>query len=568
MRARNSWLMTYKETPQHAEITSHQLMLRAGLIKRLGSGLYTWLPFGLRILQKVETVVREEMNRSGALELLMPNIQPAELWKESGRWFDFGPLLLKMKDRGERDFCFGPTHEEVITDLLRDDLTSYKQLPINFYQIQTKFRDEIRPRFGVMRAREFTMKDAYSFHLNESSLADTYKIMYDTYCRIFDRLGLHYRAVEADTGSIGGSTSHEFQVLADSGEDLIFYSDGSDYAANIEKAEYLTPEKTSPQSTNERVLVDTPKAKTIADVVTMLKLPIEKTVKTLLVEGTEHPIVALVLRGDHTLNEFKAEKHDWVKSPLCFVDEEKASKIIGANFGSLGPVDLALPTVVDHSAAVLSDFCCGANQNDKHYINVNWDRDTRIEQQVSLRNVVENDLSPDGKGKLKSCRGIEVGHIFQLGDKYSRSMNATVLNESGKATPMQMGCYGLGVSRVVAASIEQHHDEKGIVWPDALAPFQIILLPMNMKKSQHVKEVAESLYQTLLDKNVDVLLDDRNERAGVMFADSELIGIPHQIVIGDKGLANGIVEYKKRADNAKKEIKLDELAPFIDTLFK
>lgn len=568
MRTSQFCLMTYKETPQEAEVVSHQLMLRAGMIKRLGSGLYTWLPLGLRVLQNVERIVREEMNRSGALELLMPNIQPAELWEESGRWGDFGPLLLKITDRGDRAFCFGPTHEEVITDLLRDRLNSYKQLPVNFYQIQTKFRDEIRPRFGVMRAREFMMKDAYSFHLTDASLKDTYQTMHDTYCRIFDRMGLKYRPVEADTGSIGGSTSHEFQVLAETGEDEIFYSDGSDYAANIEKATYLPPEKVAYTPKDDMLMVDTPGAKTIQDVVDALSLPIEKTIKTLIVEGTETPLVALVLRGDHTLNELKAEKHPLVKTPLSFVPEEKAKQILGADFGSLGPVGLSIPTIVDHSASVLTDFCCGANENDKHYINVNWDRDVKIQQEDSLRNVVVGDRSPDGKGQLSSCRGIEVGHIFQLGDKYAKAMHATVLDEKGQSHPMQMGCYGLGVSRVVAASIEQHHDDDGIIWPEPLAPFKATILPFNMHKSTLVKQHAEALYQQLLDKGVEVLLDDRNERAGVMFADCDLIGIPHRFIIGEKSLKDDKIEYSHRQDKAKKSISLAELPQFIQDLFQ
>jgi prolyl-tRNA synthetase len=563
MRTSEFCLITYKETPQEAEVTSHQLMLRAGMIKRLGSGLYSWLPLGVRVLQKVEAIVRQEMNKAGALEVLMPNVQPAELWHETGRWDEFGPQLLKITDRANREYCFGPTHEEVITSFCRDELNSYKQLPVNFYQIQTKFRDEIRPRFGVMRAREFLMKDAYSFHLNADSLKTTYDTMYQAYCNIFDRMTLSYRAVQADTGSIGGSTSHEFQVLADTGEDEIFYSDESDYAANIEKATYLPPEKIEYDSKHDMASVDTPNTKTINDLVSFLKLPIEKTVKTLLVEGEETPIVALVLRGDHSLNELKAEKHPLIKSPLSFVEEEKGAKILGANFGSLGPVDLKIPYIVDHSASVLTDFCCGANQNDKHLVNVNWTRDVPLDVLADLRNVVLGDLSPDGKGRLKSCRGIEVGHIFQLGDKYSRAMNATVLDENGKAQTMQMGCYGLGVSRVVAASIEQNHDDSGIIWPEPIAPFQAIILPMNRHKSDKVKQESDALYQFLQDNNIDVLLDDRKERAGVMFADADLIGIPHRFIIGEKSLNNGFIEYSHRQDMIKKELPLANIKDFI-----
>ena len=564
MRLSQYFLATQKETPQDAEIISHQLMIRAGLIRKLSSGLYTWLPLGLKILHKVETIVREELNAIGALEILMPAVQPAELWQESERWDTFGAQLLKMTDRAGREFCYGPTHEEVITDMLRGELKSYKQLPLNLYQIQTKFRDEIRPRFGVMRSREFIMKDAYSFHIDKDCLAKTYEKMHQAYCNIFDRLGLHYRAVDADSGSIGGSASHEFQVLAENGEDLIFYSDESDYAANIEKASHLLPEPVSQQDTPARKEnVATPNAKTIDDVVSLLTLPIEKTIKTLLVEGEESPAVALILRGDHTLNEIKAENHPQIKSPLTFIDEDKATELTGSTFGSLGPVELNMPIIVDHSAAAITDFCCGANQSDHHFINCNWYTDATWTECVDLRNVVEGDISPDGKGTLRSARGIEVGHIFQLGKKYSTAMKATVLNQNGKATPMEMGCYGIGISRIVAAAIEQHHDDKGIVWPAPLAPFQMVIVPMNMHKSDVVKQKAFELYEQLKEQGVDVLLDDRNERAGVMFADSELVGIPHRITIGAKGLDNGIVEYKHRKDIDKQEITLDALNEFI-----
>jgi prolyl-tRNA synthetase len=568
MKLSQYFVPTHKEIPQDAEIISHQLMLRAGLIRKLGSGLYTWLPLGLKVLRKIETIVREELNNAGALEILMPAVQPAELWQESERWDTFGPLLLKMTDRGKREFCFGPTHEEVITDLTRKELKSYKQLPLNLYQIQTKFRDEIRPRFGVMRAREFIMKDAYSFHTDKTCLAETYQKMHTAYSNVFTRLGLTFRAVDADTGSIGGSASHEFQVLADNGEDLIFYSDQSDYAANIEKASYYFPAPvTEGQIQQSRMqLVDTPNVKTIQDVVNYLDLPIEKTIKTLLVEGNETEAVALVLRGDHILNELKAEKHALVKSPLTFIEEDKANALTNSVFGSLGPVELELPILVDHSAAALEDFCCGANQIEKHLTNCNWHIDAKWTELADLRNVVEGDISPDGKGHLSSARGIEVGHIFQLGTKYSQAMNASVLNDQGKAVPIEMGCYGLGISRVVAAAIEQHHDENGIIWPKPLAPFDITLLPMNMHKSEKVKAFTEELYQKLTAQGFDVLLDDRNERAGVMFADSDLIGIPHRIVIGEKSLNNEMVEYKSRKTNEKKDIPLSELDSFISEL--
>ncbi len=568
MKLSQYYLPTYKETPQEAELPSHQLMLRAGLIQRNGSGIYSWLPLGLKVLQKVQDIVRDELNKAGALEMLMPNIQPAELWQESGRWEDFGPLLLKIKDRNKREYCFGPTHEEVITALTRHVLSSYKQLPVNLYQIQTKFRDEIRPRFGVMRAREFLMKDAYSFHTNTTSLKETYEAMYTAYSNIFNRLGLQFRAVDADTGSIGGSASHEFQVLADSGEDVIFYCAQSDYAANVEKAEYLVCDKPSDEQIKTLELIDTPKAKTIDDVVKQLSLPIEKTIKTLLVKGSESPMVAIVLRGDHQLNEIKAENHPLVQAPLTFVDEEFAIKQLGASFGSLGPVHLDMPILVDHSAYQVVNFCCGANQDDKHFINANWTRDVSPTEVTYLRNVVDGDLSPCGKGVLKSCRGIEVGHIFQVGDKYAKAMGQSVLDEHGKAISVLMGCYGLGVSRVVAAAIEQHHDESGILWPDSLAPFSVTILPMNMHKSPRVKEQSLSFYTLMKNQGIDVLLDDRNERAGVMFADWELIGTPHCFVIGEKGLDKGLIEYKCRKTATKKDIPLKDIQPFIDELFK
>ena len=511
MRASQWFLATQKEVPNDAEITSHQLMLRAGMIRKLGSGLYTWMPLGLKVLRKVEQIVREEMNRAKAMELLMPAIQPAELWQETGRWETFGGLLLTMKDSNDREYCYGPTHEEVITDIMRHELQSYKQLPLNFYQIQTKFRDEIRPRFGVMRAREFIMKDSYSFHLSLESLQETYKDMYDAYSRIFDRMGLKYRAVEADTGAIGGSASHEFQVLADSGEDLIFYSDASDYAANIEQATSLKPAKANKPSSEAMKLVDTPDQKTIADVTSFLNIESSEAIKTLIVKGKEHPMVALVLRGDDELNEFKAIKHPLVDSPLVFIDEENILKTLKAPVGSLGPINLTMPVIVDHHALAMNSFACGANIADKHYINAVWDRDANNYEAHDLRNVKDGDVSPDGKGTLHSCRGIEVGHVFQLGDKYAKAMNAAVINEQGQLQTMMMGCYGLGITRVVAAAIEQHHDDKGIIWPQAIAPFQVVIIPINGHKSQAVKDQADVLYQQFSDLGIDVLLDDRNE---------------------------------------------------------
>ncbi len=568
MRSSQWLLTTLKETPNDAEIPSHQLMLRAGMIRKLGSGLYTWLPLGLKVLRKVEQIVREEMNRSHAMEVLMPAVQPAELWHETGRWETFGGQLLTMLDSNGRNYCFGPTHEEVITDLMRQELQSYKQLPVNLYQIQTKFRDEIRPRFGLMRAREFIMKDAYSFHLNQSCLQQTYDVMYQTYSRIFDRLGLKYRAVEADTGAIGGSISHEFQVLAEAGEDLIFYSDGSDYAANIEQATSLIPEQalTLPKELMQKIA--TPDQKTIADISGFLNVPVEKTVKTLIVEGKSHPLVALVLRGDDELNEIKAAKHPLIKSPLRFVDEGVVIKAINVPFGSIGPVNLDIPVIVDHQARAMESFVCGANETDQHFIHAAWQRDVLCSDVYDLRNVKEGDTSPDGRGTLHSCRGIEVGHIFQLGDKYAKAMNAAVINEEGQLQTMIMGTYGLGISRVVAAAIEQHHDEKGIVWPQAIAPFQLVIIPINAHRCETVKNTAESLYDSLTAQGIDVLLDDRNERPGVLFADSELIGIPHRLVIGERNLAEGLVEYKARTDSEARLIPLSDLSKFITEVIK
>ncbi len=547
MRASQFFISTTKEAPSEAELVSHKLMLRAGLIKRLGSGLYTWMPLGLRVLRRVEAVVREEMNRAGAIELLMPAVQPAELWEETGRWAQFGPQMLKIKDRHKRDFCFGPTHEEVITDLVRREIKSYRQLPLNFYQVQMKFRDEIRPRFGVMRAREFLMKDAYSFHADKDSLAATYQAMYDTYTKIFTRLGLRFRAVAADTGSIGGSASHEFHVLADSGEDLIAYcpATDSDYAANVELAEAVAPATPRAAPAQAMQSVATPGMKSIEDVAAFLKLDPGQTVKTLIVEGTEGP-VALLVRGDHTLNEIKAEKLAGVKTPFALASESAVRAASGTAPGSVGPVGLATPVMADRAVAAMSDFVCGANADDQHLTGVNFGRDLPEPLVADLRNVVLGDLSPDGKGTLKLCRGIEVGHVFQLGNKYSQAMDATYLDEAGRSQAMEMGCYGIGVSRIVAAAIEQHHDDKGIIWPMSMAPFLLVIVAIGYGKSEMVKTAADTLYAELAAAGFDVLLDDRDERPGVMFADAELIGIPHRITVGERGLKDGVIEYQPR----------------------
>ncbi|WNL37420.1 proline--tRNA ligase [Halomonas sp. PAMB 3232] len=567
MRASQLLIATLKETPADAEVVSHQLMLRAGMIRRLTSGLYTWLPLGLRTLRKVERIVREEMNRAGGQEVLMPAVQPADLWQESGRWEQYGPELLRVKDRHERDYCVGPTHEEVITDLVRREVSSYKQLPINFYQIQTKFRDEIRPRFGVMRSREFIMKDAYSFHADEASLADTYQAMYDAYTRIFTRLGLDFRPVIADNGSIGGTGSHEFHVLADSGEDDIVFSNGSDYAANMEKAEALAAPLGSDAKreapSQEMHLVDTPNAKTIAALVEQHGLAIEKTVKTLIVRAANGGLIALLVRGDHELNEVKAENLPEVFAPLTMGSEEEIRAAAGAGFGSLGPVNLDMPIIVDHSVALMSDFGAGANIEGKHYFGINWERDLALPQAADLRNVVEGDPSPDGQGTLSIKRGIEVGHVFQLGTKYSEAMDAKVLGDSGKTLHPWMGCYGIGITRVVAAAIEQNHDDAGIIWPDAIAPFNVALVPMNAHKSQRVREASEALYQTLTNAGFDVLLDDRDTRPGVKFADLELMGVPHRIVIGDRSLDNGELEYKGRRDAEATMVAEDQIVAFL-----
>lgn len=558
MRASQLLLATLKETPADAEVISHQLMLRAGLIRKLASGLYTWLPLGLRTLRKVERIIREEMDAAGGQEVLMPAIQPAELWIESGRWQAYGPELLRLQDRHQRDFCFGPTHEEVITDLVRREIRSYRQLPTIFYQIQTKFRDEIRPRFGVMRAREFLMKDAYSFHLNEASLQQTYQQMHKTYSRIFARLGLDFRAVQADTGTIGGHLSHEFHVMAESGEDAIAFSTASEFAANVEMVPAPAPgrQRPAPQRTLERV--DTPHQRTMDEVATYLRLSVQQCLKTLLVQGEKDSLVALVLRGDHELNPIKAEALAEVAKPLTLATEEQIRQRVHCPPGFIGPVGLTIPVIADQTAAVVADFVCGANQAGKHMVGVNWERDLALPRVADLRNIVDGDPSPDGRGTLKVARGIEVGHIFQLGDKYSESMHAVCLDEQGQAQTLVMGCYGIGVSRIVAATIEQNYDSQGIRWPTSIAPFQVVLLPMNMHKSRRLREAAEQLYTDLLATGLEVLFDDRPLRPGVMFAEADLIGIPHRLVLGERGLDTGMVEYKTRQAAKSTELALNE----------
>ncbi|MBD1552867.1 proline--tRNA ligase [Pseudomonas typographi] len=565
MRTSQYLLATLKETPSDAVVISHQLMLRAGMIRKLASGLYTWLPMGLRVMRKVEAIVREEMNAAGAHEVLMPSIQPAELWQESGRWEEYGPELLRLKDRHDREFCVGPTHEEVITDLVRNEVSSYKQLPLNLYQIQTKFRDEIRPRFGLMRGREFVMKDAYSFHTDQASLQQTYDRMYQAYCTIFSRLGLDFRPVVADNGSIGGAGSHEFQVLAASGEDDIVFSNGSGYAANIEKAEAVPRETERAAPTEPLRLVDTPNTKTIAALVEKHGVPIERTVKTLIVHGAEKgKLVVLVVRGDHEVNEVKAANLPQVASPLAMASEAEIRAVVGAGPGSLGPLNMPLPVVVDRSVALMSDFGVGANIDDKHYFGVNWERDLPLPQVADLRNVVEGDPSPDGQGTLVIKRGIEVGHIFQLGTKYSEAMKCQVLGESGKPVTLTMGCYGIGVSRVVAAAIEQSHDDKGIIWNDTLAPFQVALVPLRYE-TEAVREATDSLYAQLTAAGFEVLLDDRDKKTspGIKFADMELIGIPHRVVISDRSLADGKLEYKHRTDAEAQSIDAADVLGFL-----
>ena len=563
MRLSSYPINTLRDVPADAEVVSHQLMLRAGLIRRLAAGLYTWLPLGLRVLRKVEAIIREEMNRAGAIELLMPTVQPAELWQESGRWEQFGPELLRMNDRHDRPYCYGPTHEEVITDLARRELKSYRQLPVNFYQIQTKFRDEIRPRFGVMRAREFTMKDAYSFHLDAASLEQGYQAMHEAYSRIFTRMKLRFRAVRADTGSIGGSASQEFHVLADSGEDAIAFSDGDEYAANLEMAEAVPPPGMRPAPAAVRALVQTPNVRTIAELTAFLAVDASRCVKTLLVEGSDGGVVALVVRGDHELNAVKAQKLPGVLAPLRMASPEQVRAAAGCEPGYIGPVGLQLKVYADHAAAHLADFVCGANERDAHLAGINWGRDLPEPEHVDIRNVVAGDSSPSGRGTLGIARGIEVGHIFQLGRKYSEAMNAAVLDEQGKSAVMFMGCYGIGVTRVVAAAIEQNHDDRGIVWPEPIAPFHVSLIPINLQKSERVRETAERLYGELQTAGLEVLYDDRDARPGVKFADDELLGIPHRIVVGDKGLERGVLEYKPRTGDGAADVPLDSVVQFL-----
>ena len=574
MRSSRFLIATLKETPADAEVISHQLMLRAGMIRKLASGLYTWLPLGLRVLRKVEKIVRSEMDKSGAQEVLMPVVQPAELWEESGRWQQYGPELLRISDRHNRGFCLGPTHEEVITDLIRGEINSYKQLPANFYQIQTKFRDEVRPRFGVMRSREFIMKDAYSFHNSTESLQETYDVMHQTYCNIFTRLGLGFRPVLADTGSIGGAFSHEFHVLAASGEDAIVFSNASDYAANTEKAEALPPtgERPAPQQSLKEIA--TPGAHSIEEVCAFLKVSAAQTLKTLIVLGDvrddkTQPLVALVVRGDHELNDIKAEKIKGVASPLTFAPEARIKEELGVSVGSIGPVGLKIPVIVDHSAAHAADFVCGANKDGFHLTGVNWDRDAQPTQVADIRNVVAGDPSPCGKGTLEIKRGIEVGHIFQLGTKYSEALKARVLDENGKEQTMIMGCYGIGVTRVVAAAIEQNFDENGIIWTDSIAPFHVAIVPINMNKSAAVAERAEAIYAELQSAGIDVLfMDDEKARLGVQLANTDLIGIPHRIVIGDRGLEAGNIEYKGRRDAEKQEVPVANIVEFLKARIK
>ena len=562
MRAAHLYFPTLKEAPADTEVISHQLMLRSGMIRKLASGIYTWLPLGLRVLRKVEAIVRQEMNRIGAQEILMPNLQPAELWEESQRWEAYGPELLRITDRHERLFCFGPTHEEVITALLRNEVRSYKQLPLTFYQIQTKFRDEIRPRFGIMRAREFLMKDAYSFHRDKESLAKAYDAMYEAYTKIFTLLGLKFRAVLADTGSIGGSKSQEFQVLAKTGEDNIFYSDSSHYAANAELAEsFVSTER--PASTMPLEKIETPNQKTIKDLSNYLNVEPSRCVKVLIVKGTEQALIGLVLRGDHELNPTKVAKLSEVLQPLQFAEESEIISLMGVPLGYIGPIGLSIPLIVDKAVAILSDFICGANEENFHFKCANWQRDITLPKIADLRQVVEGDLSPDGKGRLKMERGIEVGHIFQLGDKYSLAMKACITLEDGTSAPLEMGCYGIGVSRIVAAAIEQNHDERGILWPTRMAPFQISIIPIAYHRSEKVKQYTDLLYEQLSNHGFEILLDDRNERPGYLFADSDLIGIPHRLVINEAELENGLIKYKKRNEETERPIPITTMVDFL-----
>ncbi len=570
MRVSQFFISTIKELPADAEVISHQLMLRAGMIRRLAAGLYTWMPMGLRTLRKVENIIREEMNKSGAIEVLMPSVQPAELWQESERWDQYGPELLRLHDRHKRDFCYGPTHEEVITDLVRKEVRSYKQLPLNFYQIQTKFRDEIRPRFGVMRAREFSMKDSYSFHTSKECLENTYQTMFDTYQNIFTRLGLEFRAVEADTGSIGGNASHEFHVLAESGEDAIAFSNESNYAANVELAPTFKLKK--PLEINQAKLekISTPGQHSIEEVCQHLDINAEQVVKTLIVKGTDNTLVALVLRGDHELNAVKAQKLDAVVEPLEFASEKEIQSKLGCKPGSIGPLSLNCKILIDHAAAECSNFVCGANEDGFHHQGVNWQRDCNqfdADASVDLRKIIAGDASPDGEGTVSIKRGIEVGHIFQLGDKYSQALKATVLGADGKDQVVTMGCYGIGVTRVVAAAIEQNFDDNGIIWPQAIAPFQLSLIPINLKKSEQVQSTCERLYNELQDLGLEVLFDDRDIRPGLMFADHELIGIPHRIVVGERGLKEGNIEYKSRKDADSQQVSIENIINFLKDKF-
>ena len=563
MRTTETLLATLREAPADAEVISHRLLLRAGMIRKSAAGIYNWLPLGLRVLRKVEAVVREEMDASGAQEVLLSGVQPAELWRESRRWEEYGPELLRFRDRHERDFCLGPTHEEIITDLIRNEIRSYKQLPANFYQIQTKFRDEIRPRFGIMRAREFIMKDAYSFHLNQESLEQTYQVMYRTYSRIFDRIGLDYRPVVADSGNIGGKVSHEFHVLADSGEDSIAFSEGSDFATNVELIAAPAPAQQRPEPGETLKKIATPDQHTITDICSFFDVSPARCLKTLIVRGSNDDLVALVLRGDHDLNRLKAEKLPEVAKPLAFAAPAEIAERAGCDIGSLGPVGLDIPVIADNDALVLADFICGANEDGHHLTGVNWQRDLGEPAHADLRNVVEGDPAPDGSGTLKIARGIEVGHVFQLGTKYSEAMKAACLDENGEAVTLYMGCYGIGVSRIVAAAIEQNHDDRGIIWPGTLAPYQLALIPINAHKSQRLRAAVEDLYQRLVDGGIDVLLDDRKERPGVMFADMELIGIPHRFVFSERGLDNNTLEYKGRRDEQRVDIPLDNAVELI-----
>ena len=564
MRTSNLLISTQREAPAEAETVSHRLMLRAGMVRQLASGIYTWLPIGLRVLRKVENIVREEMNRTGAQEILMPAVQPAELWQESGRWEKYGPELLRFLDRHDRHFCLGPTHEEIVTEMVRREVRSYKQLPATFYQIQTKFRDEIRPRFGIMRAREFIMKDAYSFHLTEESLQQTYDDMYRSYSRIFDRLGLNYRAVVADSGNIGGDKTHEFHVLADSGEDLIVFSETGSFAANIEMVGLNKPATPRPAGTTPMTKVATPDQHTIQQVTDFMGVPASQCLKTLVVQGVNDTLVALVIRGDHELNKVKVEKLDLVETPLKFASNEQIRKQTGCGTGSLGPVGLTIPVIVDYSAALVADFVCGANQDGFHQTGVNWGRDLPEPQTADIRNICEGEASPDGSGPVSLARGIEVGHIFQLGTKYSAAMKVSCQDESGNATTLIMGCYGIGVSRIVAAAIEQNNDERGIIWPAAIAPFAVALVPINMHKSQRLREAVEALHEKFEAAGIEVLLDDRRERPGVMFADMELLGIPHRVVFSEKGLDAGTVEYKGRRDTDSTDIGIDQVLDLIN----